>query len=344
MKIIESISALEGTEPGWALTIGNFDGVHPGHQEIIAAGRQAAEERGLAGLAVLTFDPHPAAVLHPARAPGILTPLMLKQHLLEALGVDCLIVLKDTVELLNLSPADFVDKFLMAAIRPSVVVEGRDFNFGYGRSGNVETLAQLGSERGFEVIVVEPRQVELVQGGRGGRVICSSSLVRMCLAEGRVAEARQAMGRFYRLIGKMTPGRGMGRQLGFPTANIQPLEQIVPAEGVYAGFVAAAETPKALCLQSSTRPAALSIGRAKTFVSDHPLLVEAHILEDDVEDLAGKWLAMDFVERLRPQRRFEKHEDLKQQIARDCQQAKQILDDIDRSQSANGEGSDNSYG
>lgn len=341
MKIIESISALEGMEQGWALTIGNFDGVHPGHQEIIAAGLQAAKERGLAGLAVLTFDPHPAAVLHPERAPGILTPLVLKQHLLEALGVDCLIVLKDTVELLNLSPADFVDKFLMAAICPSVVVEGRDFNFGYGRSGNVETLGQLGAERGFEVLVVEPRHVELIQGGR---VICSSSLVRMCLEEGRVAEARQVLGRFYRLIGRTTPGRGMGRQLGFPTANIHPLEQIVPAEGVYAGFVAAGETPEALCMQTNTRPAALSIGRAKTFVSDHPLLVEAHILEEEVEDLAGKWLAMDFVERLRPQRRFEKHKDLKQQIARDCRQARQILDDIDRSQRANDEGSDNPYG
>ena len=105
-------------------------------------------------------------------------------------------------------------------------------------------------------------------------------------------------------------------------------DRIVPAEGVYAGFVAAGETPEALCLPSSTRPAALSIGRAKTFVSDHPLLVEAHILEEEVEDLAGKWLAMDFVERLRPQRRFEEHEDLKRQIARDCRQARQILDDI----------------
>jgi len=341
MRIIESVSAFERTGKGWALTIGNFDGVHPGHREIIATGLRAANERRLAGLAVMTFDPHPTAVLHPERAPGILTPKVLKKHLLQALGVDCLIMLKDTVELLNLSPADFVDKFLMTAIGPSVVVEGRDFNFGYGRSGNVQTLSQLGADRGFEVIVVEPQKVELAQGGI---VTCSSSLARMCLEEGRVAEAGQVLGQPYRLIGKTIPGRGIGRQLGFPTANIQPLNQIVPAEGVYAGRVAAADTPEALCGAVRMRPAAVSIGRAKTFVSDHPLLVEAHILEDEVEDLADKWLAMDFVQRLRAQRRFEKHEDLKRQIERDCRQARQILDDTDRSQRANNEGADNRYG
>lgn len=325
MRIIDSISALEGIEKGWALTIGNFDGVHLGHRAIIAAGLDAARTRGLTGLAVMTFDPHPAAVLQPHRAPAILTPLVYKACLLQDLGVNCLIVLKDSLRLLNLSPADFVDTFLMTTIAPRVLVEGPDFNFGYGRSGNIETLRRLGADRGFDVLVVPPRQITLAGPGAPPPQTCSSSLIRRLAAEGDVDYAAQALGRPYRLIGKTQSGRGIGRRLGFPTANIVPLDQIIPAEGVYAGLVITGPTPESVCGPDRLRPAAFSIGRAKTFLTDHPLLVEAHILEPDVEDLKDTWLAMDFVERIRPQQRFETHEALKHQIAQDCQAAREIL-------------------
>ncbi len=117
----------------------------------------------------------------------------------------------------------------------------------------------------------------------------------------------------------------MGAQLGFPTANIEPIEQIVPAEGVYAGLVETGDSMSDVCALGWARPAAISIGRAKTFVSDHPLMVEAHILEENVQDLTGKWLAMDFVKRIRPQQRFETKEKLAAQIENDCKVAKQIL-------------------
>ena len=127
MQIFESIASLNEIDKGLSLTIGNFDGVHLGHQNIITAAKAAAKELGGYFVAVMTFDPHPAAILHPEKAPGVLTPLPLKKHLLETHGVDCLIVLRDTYQLLNLSPEDFMDEFLLRHLRPSVIVEGSDF-------------------------------------------------------------------------------------------------------------------------------------------------------------------------------------------------------------------------
>ncbi len=323
MQIIDSIAALEGIEKGWALTIGNFDGVHLGHRDIIAAGLNAARSRSLTGLAVMTFDPHPASVLQPQRALGMLTPSVLKRHLLASLGVQCLIIIKDSMNLLNLSPKDFVDKFLLNTVGPRVLIEGPDFNFGYGRSGTVETLRQLGADRGFDVVVVPQREVAV--NDRPAQT-CSSSLIRRLVLEGGVRAASGALGRPYRLIGKTHRGRGIGRQLGFPTANIDPLDQIVPAEGVYAGLVITGKSAEDVCGGYAPRPAAFSIGRAKTFLTDHPLLVEAHILEPNVGDLSETWLALDFVERIRAQRRFDTRDELKVQITKDCDRAREILE------------------
>jgi len=323
MKVIETKTSLQNIEKGWVLTIGNFDGVHLGHQEIIKAAKAASTELAASGVAVMTFDPHPVAILHPEKAPAVLTPLELKKHLLESCGVDCLIVLKDSYELLNLSPEDFVDEFLNKTVRPAVVVEGSNFNFGYGRSGNIQTLKDLSADRGFEVIEVAAKKLSLPDDRRS--VICSSSLIRNLLETGRVESAAAVMDRPYRLIGRVVPGRGKGKKLGFPTANIEPHDQIIPDEGVYAGFVETGERLEDICIGGVPRPAALSIGRAKTFVTEHPLLIEAHILQDNVEDLSGKYMAMDFVKRIRGQRRFETQEALKEQIAKDCEQARAVL-------------------
>ncbi len=323
MRLVESRRQLADIVPGQVLTIGNFDGVHAGHQRILSRAGQAAREGGAGGVAVLTFFPHPAAVLNPGRSPGVLTPPEVKCRLLAWQNVDTLIVIKDSYELLNLSPAAFVDEFLMQHIRPSAVVEGPNFNFGYGRSGNVETLKELGRQRGFGVVIVQPEEIQFPNGKKA---MISSSMVRRLLEEGEVAQAALALTRPYRLMGKTVRGRGKGTEIGFPTANIEPHDQVVPAEGVYAGFVETGNDTEELLSGSRHIPAAFSIGRAKTFVHDHALLIEAHLLNDSVPELAGKWLAMDFVERVRHQQRFDSPADLVAQIKKDCAKVRQILE------------------
>jgi riboflavin kinase/FMN adenylyltransferase len=266
MRIIEDHQAISGLPKGMVLTIGNFDGVHRGHQAIITAARQIARDKQTQ-LAAMTFDPHPGVLLHPERAPGILTPLAMKALLLESLSVDVLIVIKDSLKLLNLSPEDFVDQFLIENLSPSVMVEGPDFNFGYGRSGTIETLRQFGTTRNFEV--VEVPFVDVASGSGSETEKCSSSSVRRLLQEGRPRLAAQVLGRPFRLIGKTIPGRGVGTKLGFPTANIDPIGQIIPAEGVYAGYVVVGDCLEDVVFGGLRRPAAISIGRAKTFLSEH---------------------------------------------------------------------------
>ncbi|GAH43434.1 unnamed protein product, partial [marine sediment metagenome] len=190
MEIVETTSGLEKIEKGCVLTIGNFDGVHLGHQEILIAARQIAVERR-AQLVVMTFEPHPLVVLHPQKRPGILTSLALKKHLLAEFGVDCLFVLESTVELLSLSPEDFVEQFIVKNIQPGVVVEGESFNFGCGRGGGVRTLQELGTEKGFEVSVVGAKEVKL---STGQTVKISSTVIRDMLESGRAADAAVALG------------------------------------------------------------------------------------------------------------------------------------------------------
>jgi riboflavin kinase/FMN adenylyltransferase len=323
MRIIEMISDLNMFPRGCVLTIGNFDGVHIGHQEILATARQIAVQKQTE-LAAMSFEPHPVAVLHPEKAPGVLTPFTLKRYLLAEFGVDCLFVLESGQELLSLSPADFVDQFLIKDIQPSVVVEGHDFNFGAERAGNVDTLQQLGAAKGFEVFVVEPKEVRL-STGRSVRV--SSTSIRYMLEGGQVGDAAVLLGRAYRLVGEIVPGRGKGKKLGFPTLNLGPVRQIIPAEGVYAGFVEIGDSEEEVCRAKEKIPAVFSIGKTQTFGSDHPQLIEAHLLIEDVGDLVGKWMAMDFVERIRSQEKFGTEKELSAQIAKDCLNIRKILAD-----------------
>ncbi len=321
MKILERLSELEQIKEGCVLTIGNFDGVHVGHQEILGTARKIAADRG-AEMVVMTFEPHPVAVLHPEKAPGVLTPLPWKLRLLQDYADNCIIVLEDSRDLLRLSPVQFVDEFLSAALRPAVIVEGEDFHFGAGRAGDVQSLAQFGREKGFEVIVVPPRQIEL---STGQTLRVSSTIIRYMIEGGHVAEAAQALSRPYRLLGPIVPGWGRGRKLGFPTLNMGKPDQILPAEGVYAGLVETASTPQELLQKQEHIPAVFSLGQARTFGDQHPLLIEAHLLIGNVGDLTGQWLAMDFVQHLRSQHRFNTPEELVAQIARDCDAARQVL-------------------
>ncbi len=323
MRIIETTSDLEKIKKGCVLTIGNFDGVHLGHQEILTVAKQTATKNATQ-LLVMTFQPHPAAVLHPQKTFGILTPLELKKHLLAEFDVDCLCILKSDLELLSLSSADFVERFLVKNLQPTIVVEGDSFNFGSGRAGSINTLKKLGAEKGFLVVEIEAKEVKL---STGQTAKISSTLIRDMLESGRVADAAAAIGRPYRLIGQVIPGHGKGKQLGFPTANLEPAQQIIPAEGVYAGFVETGNTEEQICVAKQKIPAALSIGRAETF-GDYPLAVEAHILKNNISDLSGKWLAMDFIKCLRSQIKFDSEKELANQIAKDCKKAKQTLENI----------------
>ncbi len=321
VKVTPSLVELTAIEKGSVLTIGNFDGVHIGHQEILRAAKKTAIERHTQ-LVVMSFEPHPMAVLYPQQKPELLTSLTLKKHLLAEAGTDCLLLVKTTPGLLTLSPDEFVERFITKGIRPGIVIEGESFNFGSDRRGNARTLQKIGQENGFLVSVIEPKEIRL---STGQTVKVSSTVIRNMLKTGDVTHAALALSRPYRLIGRIIPGRGKGKQLGFPTANMGPTEQLVPAEGVYAGCVNIADTEQDLCKDKATRPAALSIGTAKTLGKDYPRLIEAHILTGHVGNLHGKYLAMDFIHRIRSQKKFDTEKQLSEQIAKDCKTAKQIL-------------------
>ncbi|MEJ2701487.1 MAG: riboflavin biosynthesis protein RibF [Sedimentisphaerales bacterium] len=322
MRVLDSVAELGQIEKGGVLTIGNFDGVHVGHQEILTAARQAADERHVQ-LVAMTFEPHPVAILFPERAPGVLTPLELKTHLLAQCGVDCLIVLRDSRELLNLTPEDFVKRFLVEKVRPSAVVEGTDFNFGVGRAGDVDTLTKLGTREGFDTSTIKPKQIEL---STGQKVRVSSTMIRYMLESGHVADACAALGRPYRLVGEITAGRGIGKKLGFPTLNMKKPKQVIPAEAVYAGGVRLGDSVEEILNSAGQAiPAAYSIGQARTYGEEFPLLIEAHLLKEDLGTITSKYMAMDFVRRIRGQHKFKTPDDLAKQIAKDCAQAEEIL-------------------
>ena len=321
MKIIQTISQFQHIPKGCVLTIGNFDGVHVGHQEILAVARQAAETND-AELIAMVFDPHPVAILHPEMAPGVLTPLDIKKHLLAKCGVNRLIVLRTNRKLLDLSPENFVGRFLIEHIKPGVIVEGEDFNFGAGRAGNIDTLEKLITVKGFEVRVIKPKKIKL---STGQTVRVSSTMIRYMLEGGHIADAAVALGRPYRIAGRIIPGRGVGIKLGFPTLNMKKPKQVIPTEGVYAGFVKTGEYIDDALTSKEELPAVYSIGQARTYGDDFPLLIEAHLLIKDVGDMIGHYMTMDFIQRIRNQRKFKTPEDLSKQIAKDCHQARRIL-------------------
>jgi riboflavin kinase/FMN adenylyltransferase len=319
MKILHSISELGGPEKGCVVTIGNFDGLHIGHQEILSTANKLAAKYKTE-LLVMTFDPHPAFVLHPDKPQEILTPGPLKQHFLARFDVDCWLIIKSQSQVLALSAADFIKKFIVEPIAPAAMVEGEDFYFGSGRSGDIQLLRGLGPVHGFEVVVVPSKKIEL-----GQTVRVSSTIIRYMLTSGDVADVAVALGRPYKLIGRIIPGHGRGRQIGYPTLNMQIPDQLIPAEGVYAGHVTIADTYEQACVEGEKLPAVFSIGQARTFGGEHPLLIEAHLLETVDVDCKGEYMAMDFIEHIRRQHKFSSSDDLAAQIAKDCKTAKDIL-------------------
>jgi riboflavin kinase/FMN adenylyltransferase len=301
---------LESLAPrGWpspAVTIGNFDGVHRGHQALVdSAARWARTEGG--HTVVLTLDPHPARLLDPARAPGTLTTLDQKAELLADLGVDAFAVLPFTAELARRPAEEFVRQVLVGALEAKRVVVGQDFRFGHRRGGDVATLEMLGARLGFGVEAVAP----VLHRERP----VSSSRVREALARGQVEEARVLLGRPFFVDGRVVEGARRGRTLGFPTANLETPNETLPQEGVYA----------ARCRVPSGRwvNAVVNIGRRPTFGGD-TVSVEAHLIDFDA-DLYGADLRTEFAERLREERRFDGPAALVAQIREDVSRARDAM-------------------
>ena len=285
---------------GSVVTIGAYDGVHLGHQHVIGEVRALAAAQGAAS-AVVTFDRHPASIVRPDSAPKVLTDLPQKLELLAAAGVDRTLVIHFDEARSRESAEDFVTEVLVGRLGARAVVVGRDFHFGHKRRGNVELLASMGVELGFEV-----RGIPLV----GTDAPVSSTRIRQLLAAGDVESAAAMLGRNHEVRGHVCRGDGRGRDLGFPTANIEvPADVCLPADGIYAGWY---QRP-----DGSVHAAALSQGRRPTFHDGAgPSLLEAYLLDFD-GDLYGEPAAVRFLSRLRDEERFESIDDLVAQIAQD---------------------------
>jgi riboflavin kinase/FMN adenylyltransferase len=305
------------------VTIGNFDGVHRGHQQVLTQLLRTAGEHGARSV-VVTFDPHPALVHRPDSAPELLMGLQDKLDALADTGVDAVLVMKYNLALAAMTPEEFVVKVLLDGLHAAHVVVGHDLRFGVGNSGDVGTMQELGKELGFGVHVVNEFGAEGFpvhdDGGTDRR--CSSTWVREALAEGDVETAAAVLGRPHRMRGEVVHGAARGRALGFPTANLDHRATgYVPADGIYAGW---------LVDESGTRwPAAISVGSNPTFdgVSRQ---VEAHVIdrpEEAVEDfnLYGQTVVVEFTARLRGMVAYRGPEALVDQMRLDVVQAHDLL-------------------
>ncbi len=306
--VIHGLENLPAGAQRGVLTIGNFDGVHVGHQRIIAEARKLAEPDGLPVVA-MTFEPPPDLVVRPADPPKRLTPPDVKAALLQQAGADWVVFVKANMQLFAMEPDEFIQSMVVKYVAPLHMVEGWNFFFGRERAGNIDTLRAAGEQLGFEVHVIEAVTIELAEG----EVAVCSTLIRRLVAEGNVAEAAKCLTRPFALSGPVVPGHGRGRLLGFPTANIAPPQQIIPADGIYAGWAD---------VDGRTFAAAISIGQPPTF-PDATQAIEAHLLDAD-ENFYDKFITLRFVAQLRSQRKFDDEAALSAQITKDVQRVREI--------------------
>ena len=293
------------------ITIGNFDGVHVGHQALLSRARVLAAGGGQ--VVAVTFDPHPAALLKPMSEPPIVQTLQERRECLVKYGADQVHVINTTKELLSMSAEQFV-LWLRAEIAFDCIVEGTDFHFGKDRAGDIDTLRAIGLENNFQVHQVEPVEVAL---GDASRAVASSSLLRWLLQNGRVHDVATVMGRAYQLTGVVQKGDQRGRTLGWPTANISTGARLLPSDGIYAGI--------ATLPTGARKRAAISIGTKPTFGS-HARTVEAFLLDHKAPvDDYGWTLTLEFSRWLRGQERFDGVDALLEQMARDTQRTRQEI-------------------
>ena len=301
------------------VTLGNFDGVHRGHRAVLGQLVDQATTRS-ANAVVVTFHPHPVAVLFPERAPQQLTSLDQRLALIAASGVDATLVIEFTTEFAHLSPQEFVEQVFVDALHACAVIVGEDTRFGWRNTGNVDTLRQLGAADDFEVVVL----ADLGEGERW-----SSTMARGQLADGDVEGAAVVLGRPPRVCGTVVHGDHRGRELGYPTANLGPeVEGLVPADGVYAGWLTRLDRPaEGEGLVDRVLPAAVSIGTNPTF-DGHERRVEGYVLDRTDLDLYGERICYELVRRLRPTVKYEGIEPLVRQMNEDVAQCRAILSTI----------------
>ena len=306
-----------GDVPGdWgpsAVTIGVFDGVHRGHQRIVARAREVATAHQLP-LVVVTFDPHPDEVVRPGSHPPLLCTLRRRVQLMSELGADAVCVLPFTLEFSQLSPDEFVRTVLAERLHARHVVVGDNFRFGHRAAGDVALLAELGEKYDF----IAEGVALLTEDG----VRISSSLIRDRLTAGDVAGAAGGLGRPHRVEGVVVRGAQRGRTFGIPTANLEtPPYMAIPADGVYAGWLA---TLGETGLEAQRWPAAISVGTNPTFDGQHRV-VEAYALDRDDLDLYGAHVAVDFAARIRGMARFDSVDELIAQMRIDIDEARALV-------------------
>ncbi len=306
-------AALERPPRRAVVTVGNFDGVHIGHRSILRTVIDRA--RALDGTAVVyTFDPHPRKLLQGGRAPGMLTTREQKLELLEASGIDVTVLEPFTDGFSKTPPQEFVRRFLHERVAPVEVYVGYDFHYGRDREGSMRLLTELGPRLGFAVTIIP----EVTIGDRD----VSSTRIRALLADGEAAEAALLLGRPYAVRGRVVEGDRRGRMLGFPTANLSPDNEILPAHGVYAGRARLLDPGEPAA--GTVLGAITNVGRRPTFKADDAPLAEAHLLDFDGE-LYGRCLELSFETRLREERRFPGPDALREQIQRDVEAGRRLL-------------------
>ncbi len=307
MEVFRGLDDAVGCRNGF-VSIGNFDGVHRGHQSMIAELIRNAREHGVPAV-VFTFDPHPIALLRPGQSPPPLSTTERKIELLSQCGVDGVIVYPTDQELLQLTAREFFDRIILGRLGARGLVEGPNFFFGRNRAGTIETLREFCAAAGIELETVPPVVV--------GDHLVSSSEIRRLIAEGQVREAGFLLGATYRVSGTVVRGAERGRTIGFPTANLEGIRTVLPRDGVYAG--------RAL-VRGTWFAAGINIGPNPTF-ADQERKVEVH-LADFSGDLYGCRLAVELIERLRDTVRFDGIERLKSQLAIDIDRARALADEI----------------
>ena len=305
MKVFRSLERARGGLRRSVVTIGNFDGVHRGHQVILQQLRREADARRTSAV-VLTFEPHPISVVRPdAAPPGIMT-LPDRLAALDAEGVDLAVVQHFTQAFAAIEADDFVQRFLVEILDAELVLVGDDLNFGRDRGGNVATLQAAGERFGFAVEVIAPVEVD--------GVVARSSVIRGLVAAGDVTAAGRLLGRPHFVRGRVEHGAGRGKGLGFATANLKPETPLVPGDGVYVTIAR---------LGRRRIDGVTSIGSTPTFGGTETV-IEAHLFAE-LGELYGKPLVLEFLERIRDQRRFETPAALAQQIGLDVSRARAVL-------------------
>ena len=313
MRVWHDVAEIDTDLGPTVVTIGNFDGVHRGHQHVLAEARRLASTRGGLPVVAVTFDPHPMTVIRPDKAPEPLTSVEDRTALLAAAGADAVLVLAFTPELADESGAEFAESVVFGALHAAGVVVGDNFRFGHRALGDVDLLREVATAHGAEV-------VGLPLDGAGDRT-WSSTYIRESLVAGDVAEAAEALGRLFSLHGRVVKGDQRGRELGFPTANVPVTTSrtAVPADGVYAGWMRRLDR-----VDAPWWPSAISVGTNPTF-DGTDRRVESYVLDRTDLELYDDLVEVAFVERLRGQVRYDSVEELVAQVRSDVDRARELL-------------------